>query len=505
MHPNPHSVSSHSERRVNAFRGRRSRLPLRTVEAWLLAILGLHLCFLPWALGTMHPWGQAISLLLAVTGFVMALWPHEYNENLAGGNDFLGSVNGRRLLRFPIFWIGLAILAYVVLQAVNPSWRFAQSTTRWWLVRLQDVSWLPAGVDAPFARFNAWRQVMIYAAAWLSVCSIWIGLSRRLSLRILLWVVSGNALVLGGLLAVQRITGDRRIPWPLNDWTDQPLFASFIYHNHAGAYLALAAFCPIALAVWFFDHGRRSLAKSTPAGVLAFLALFQVGSIFFTLSRGAVLTFTMAVVVLCIWLLVRQRVQPKVPGTNPIIRSAIVAMFLVFIAVAFRYVDFTEIYGRWDSMATQGANDASVRSRVLVRNAAIDMMEAHGLRGVGAGGFRYLFPEYLKYYPEIYKGGNLYWEHAHCDWLEIPVELGLAGDLLVLCGAGWWIAVFVRRRALWSALAVPLILGCLQTVVHAGFDFPFQCPAIMVTWCMMIAIAGRWVELELIGTSRAEG
>jgi O-antigen ligase len=142
---------------------------------------------------------------------------------------------------------------------------------------------------------------------------------------------------------------------------------------------------------------------------------------------------------------------------------------------------------------------------VLVRNAAIDMMEAHGLRGVGAGGFRYLFPEYLKYYPEIYKGGNLYWEHAHCDWLEIPVELGLAGDLLVLCGAGWWIAVFVRRRALWSALAVPLILGCLQTVVHAGFDFPFQCPAIMVTWCMMIAIAGRWVELELIGTSRAEG
>jgi hypothetical protein len=64
---------------------------------------------------------------------------------------------------------------------------------------------------------------------------------------------------------------------------------------------------------------------------------------------------------------------------------------------------------------------------------------------------------------------------------------------------------FVRRRALWNALAMPLIFGCLQTVIHAGFDFPFQCPAILVTWCLIITIAGRWVELGSPSTARAEG
>jgi len=41
-------------------------------------------------------------------------------------------------------------------------------------------------------------------------------------------------------------------------------------------------------------------------------------------------------------------------------------------------------------------------------------------------------------------------------------------------------------------------------VIHAGFDFPFQCPAILVTWCILIAIAGRWIELEPSGSSRTE-
>jgi O-antigen ligase len=180
-------------------------------------------------------------------------------------------------------------------------------------------------------------------------------------------------------------------------------------------------------------------------------------------------------------------------------------MFIVFVAVVFRYLDFSEIWGRWDMIATQGSREVSVHSRVLVRDAAIDMLKTQGLRGVGAGGFRYLFPEYVQNYPEIYEGGTLYWEHAHCDWLEFPIELGLAGDLLILGGAGWWIAFFVRRRAFWNALAVPLLLGCLQTVIHAGFDFPFQCPAILVTWCMIVAIAGRWIELEPSATERTEG
>jgi len=453
----------------------------------------------------MHRWSQAISLGIAIAGIVAALWPRSYSRDLTGDEDPYRLFMGRRLIHFPIFWIGAALLAYVVLQATNPAWRYTQSATQWWLVRMDHIPWLPCGIDAPFTQSNEWRQVIVYTAAWLSVCSVWVGLTRRRSLRILLGIIVGNALLLVGLLAIQQFTGNHRIPWPLTAWTDYPLTASFIYHNHAGAYLALATFCAIALAVWFFDHGSRSFAKSTPASVLALAALLLVGFVFFTLSRGAILTLAVSTAILAGWFLLRWRVLPGIPGANPVIRMAIVAMFIVFVAVVFRYLDFSEIWGRWDMIATQGSREVSVHSRVLVRDAAIDMLKTQGLRGVGAGGFRYLFPEYVQNYPEIYEGGTLYWEHAHCDWLEFPIELGLAGDLLILGGAGWWIAFFVRRRAFWNALAVPLLLGCLQTVIHAGFDFPFQCPAILVTWCMIVAIAGRWIELEPSATERTEG
>ena len=466
---------------MEAFRNRRLRRPLERAEKRLVAILGVYLCFLPWALGAELPWLQWVSLAIAALGFAAAL----------------GSPgSGRRLVRFPIFWIGLALLGYIAVQGANPSWRYVQTTTLWWLVRVRNIPWLPTSIEAPFAKFNAWRQEIVYAAAWLSVCSVWVGVTRRRSLRILLGVVVGNGLALVGLLAVQRFTGNQRIPWPLTAWTRSNITASFIYENHTGAYLGLVAFCAIALALWVFDRDRRALAKSTSAGVLAFGALALIGAVFFTLSRGAVLTLTISVMLLCAWLMLRQRFLPKLPGANPVLKQTVIALFVVFILVVLRYLDFSEIYRRWDAFAEQGRSESSIYSRRLARAAAIGMIEDLGLRGVGAGCFRHRFPLYVMRFPPIYQGGNLYWEHAHCDWLEIPIELGLAGDLLVLLGAAWGMAWFARRRILWHPLAVPLLLGCLQTVLHAGFDFPFQCPAILTTWCVLLALAGRWIELE---------
>jgi len=437
-----------------------------------------------------------MSVVIAATGFVVALRPRLYNGELAGGKEAFGLRMWPRLVRFPIFWIGLALLAYVLTQGLNPGWRYIKLFSRWWVVSRRNISWLPTSIEGPFAESNAWRQLIVYSSAWLSVCGIWVGLTRRRSLRILLGVVVGNALLLGGLLGLQRFTDDHRIPWPLTAWTPNELTASFIYENHTGAYLALAVFCAIALATWHLDHGSRSLAKSTPAGVLALGALFLAGAVIFTLSRGAVLSMSVTLAIFGVWFFLRRKFLPEAPGANPALSNAMFAVFALFIVVAVHYLNFSEIYGRWDTMITQKAQETSVHARLLARAAAVDMLKEQGIRGVGAGGFRYLFPRYVSRYPEIFDHGNLYWQHAHCDWLEIPIELGVAGDLLIVAGAGWGLIWFGRRRTLWNALVVPLLLGCLQTLIHAGFDFPFQCPAILTTWCVLVAVGGKWIELE---------
>ena len=483
-------------RRVESFRSPGRRTPLHPQEAGLLVILCTHLCFLPWALGTMHVWSQLVSLVLGAIGLGVALRPRVYSEGLAEGPTPYRLTMWPRLVRFPGFWIGLLLLAYILVQAYNPTWEFVQNAQFWWLVRRGDISWLPAGIKAPFGRFDAWRQMVIYAGTLLLVCSVWVGVTRRRSLRILLSVITANACAVGAVVIFQHISGTLRAIWPLSELTGAQVTGSFVYENHTGAYLALTAFSAIALATWFSDHGRRALAKSTPAGVLALAALFLGASVLLTLSRGASLSFGIGLLVFVAWYLVRRKVRPMPSAANPTVTTVVVLVFFGFALNAFRHLDILEVYGRFDAMATERLQEPSIHARSLAFGATTEMLKDHWVRGVGAGGFRYLFPEYVKHYPEIYDNGNLFWEHAHSDWLEIPIELGLVGDLLILGAAGWWTARLLRRGTLWNSVSVPLLIGCLQTVIHAAFDFPFQCPAILATWCVLFAIAGRWVEIE---------
>jgi O-antigen ligase len=123
------------------------------------------------------------------------------------------------------------------------------------------------------------------------------------------------------------------------------------------------------------------------------------------------------------------------------------------------------------------------------------MIYAEGAKGIGAGEFRYLFPEYVQKYPEVYDHGNIFWEHAHCDWLEIPIETGATGTLLILAGFIWFAVVLIRNRGFWLPGVFPLLLGCGQTLAHATFDFPFQCPAILISWSALLTMGARWSEM----------
>jgi hypothetical protein len=481
-------------RRLAAFRGRRSRVPLHPAERGLLWLVGVHLCFLPWALGTMQAWSQIISLLLAAAEVAVALCPRMVLRPQGEGK--VRAVPWGRLRRFPIFWIGAALLLLVVVQGLNSAWQFVQNPRFWWLVRRPDVPWLPAGVDAPFGRFNAWRDLLIGAAAWLAVCAVWIGFTRRRSLRIVLGILTANGVGLGLLEFHQRLSGDDQAPWPLSAFTGQKLSASFIYKNHAGAYFGLIAFAAIALATWSHDRGRRTLMKSTPTGVWTLAALLLAGSVLISMSKGAALILALFLLAFAGWFLVRRGRAGTAGATHPVVTALAVAGFAVLAAVTVCYGDLSPYYRRFNDLAAEGAGAESVRSRLLMHAADGDMLRANWVRGVGAGGFRYLFPAYLRHYPPIYQDGQLYWEHAHGDWWEVPIELGLAGDLLLLAGAAWWIRRFSRLRLGWQALSFPLVLGALQTVVHAGIDFPLQCPAILTTWCILLAVAGRYLELE---------
>jgi hypothetical protein len=364
---------------------------------------------------------------------------------------------------------------------------------------MHDIVWLPTGVRVPFARSNAWRQLIIYAACWVSVCAIWRGITRRRSLRIVMGIIVANGLALGTLLIYQHLTGNPRTPWPLTVLTPAGLTASFIYENHAGAYLGLTAFASAALALAFVDHGKRTLMKSTPAGVLACGSLVLAACVPLSLSRGATLSLSFVTLIFIGWYVYQRRIRFSTLRGHSAGTTVIVLIVALLAVNTLSYLDFSSIYDRFDAMAEQKSNLESIHARLLADRAAIQMLRDHWLRGVGAGCFQHLFPDYARSYPEIYLGGTLFWEHAHCDWLEIPIELGLGGDLLLATGFVWLVWRIARSGNFHHAAAMPLLIGCLQTLLNAGFDFPFQCPAILATWCILIVVAVKWVEFDQRG------
>ena len=159
-------------------------------------------------------------------------------------------------------------------------------------------------------------------------------------------------------------------------------------------------------------------------------------------------------------------------------------------------LDFDEALQHFETLADGGKKDISVNMRFDASSASRDMLSDRWPRGVGAGGFRFLFPEYIRRFERSYAGGTLFWEHAHNDWLEVPIELGAWGIAILGAGLVWWIYRLVRS-APWRKLpALLLLLGLGQTMLHAAFDFPFQNPAILTTWLVLAVIVAGWSDLR---------
>jgi O-antigen ligase len=494
VHPRPNPPKTKPASLVESFRPRSNQLALHPQEKWVLGLLTLHLCFLPWALGTMHLWSQCVSLVLALAGFIAAAQPRTYDPHQTSGEP--ARVRPLlRLWRFPLFWTGLLVLAYIAIQGLNPAWRYRSNPSYWWLDPVEHLSWLPSGMEVPFAIAGPWRALLIFASLWLTVCTAWIGLMRRLTFRLLFTFLVVNGVLLSLLGLAQQLTHATGVFW-LVPVSSQSFVASFIYRNHAGAYLNILLAVGAGLAWWYYARANRRLDKSSPAGVFTFAAIIVGLMVLFTSSRGAILlllTFVLLAGISFLWAQVRLASHER----SPAVIAGLLILLVTFIGIGLFSLRVENVWKRFAGMIVDPV--ASAHDRTEAHAAAAEMYAAEPILGWGAGCFRFGFPNYLYKHPEIYYSGTdrrKFWEHAHNDLLEFAVEFGVVGSLLLaapLCWLGW---ALVRRRFWANPLSLLAVLGCALTLVHSRMDFVFQTPAILLTWVLVLLACVRWAELD---------
>lgn len=482
---------------LELFRANTKRLALHPIENGILWVVATHVVLLPWAIGGMRLWAQLPSLALAVLGFALALLPRDYREEHSGAGAFR-LITWPKLVRFPLFWLGLALLGYIALQGFNPAWEYRTDGKTWWMRQVEYVKWLPSGVEVPFERGGPWRMMIIYASVWLTVCTLWVGFTRRRTLQMLFLAIAANGVALAGYGIAQRMMGNGKMFWFWEPPRDAVIFSSFVYKNHAGAYLDLTLFVTCALAAWYYLRGLRRLEKSNPAGVLAFFATGTAVAVLVSYARGATVAM-LAFLCLCIGAFIMHQLRSKSEARKPIVAFVLILIFGFFLKTGLDALGSKAAWTRLKSGLS--GEDLSLQSRHLAARATLDLGQASWPAGSGSGSFKFLFPAYQQHYPEIFffGGRRMYWEHAHNDIAQFFAELGVGG-LLLMAAATAYLSFRLVRGYFWqNPLSAALCLGLTLLVAYSWWDFPFQCPAILLLWWVLAVGTVLWAGFEEAG------
>lgn len=478
------------------------RLEIHGVEKALAVTLLAWALFQPWAFGGVHRLTQFIALGLSVIALGLALVPRIVPDP-AGGPQLVRISPLRQLVRLPLFWLGVALLLYVIIQACNPAWVFKSAPGGWDGAGKPHISWLPTGYEAPFKSINVWRRLLTWTPPVFAGTAIWLGITRRRIGHVLLGALVINGAAVAGLGFIQAATGAPGAYWRVVE-PNTVNYGPFIYRNHAAAYFVVIFLLGLGLALHLFQHGERLHRRSTPAPVLALLALGAAGAVVHSASRGGMLVLVVAALLFGTlawrWVLAR-------PGVRGWVAPLFLAGVFGFGSWTFREDLMGQLMQRIESSKSETTTSSDVRARLYLMEAGAKMAMDHPVYGVGAGGYQFFSKRYLESAPSvtqlivlypnnlIYGLNRSYAMNAHSDLIQIAAELGVVGGGIAFAILAFGVAALLVRARL-HACALGSLVALLAMLLYAALDFPLYAPAIVATVVLAAVVSCRLADLE---------
>ena len=307
---------------------------------------------------------------------------------------------------------------------------------------------------------------------------------RQLRKLVVVFVAMALAQALLGILQVG--VGRDSILALGNPWAGGAATGTYVNKNHFAALMAMAL--PVLVAFWAAEtlpqldaqgerlrehprHADRRLARRL---VWSLLIVLVLAALFFTRSRAGMGTglaaFAAASFVL-VW------------GAGPIaIRISLAVVAGLALALA-AYVGLTPVLERFAPDDLTMSYEGRLRLAVAAVRGGLDFLPV----GSGLGTFADVFP---RYQAEAFVG---YIDHAHNDYAEAFLEMGVAGvaviALLAIAYASRWPVVAARRHSRGLGFVqVAAGLGVLAMAIHGAFDFNFHIPANAVYFAFLAGV-----------------
>ena len=324
-------------------------------------------------------------------------------------------------------------------------------------VSLTPYSTLPTVLAAlPFlavfaGSMHVWQRQGLVAAALLSAaCAA---------------VMLGALQVTGG--------GPESSPWYLYDITNHGAVGFFANSNHMGSLLLVCIPFAIAVLASAGSHGKR------PGSTAGMMTLGVAGLVVVTaglmLNRSlAALGIAMPVILFSALLL---------PGGWKWRKLALPAGALALAASLF-FVMRTPI-----TATAEGTELQSLQSRTDMWSATIELIQQYFPVGSGFGSFAHAF----RFAEDPATVGSKFANHAHNEYLELLLELGLAGAILMLLFLAWWLLQTARvwrsNIASYYSKAATIASGAL--LAHSLVDYPLRTPALAAVFAICLGMMAR--------------
>jgi O-antigen ligase len=133
-----------------------------------------------------------------------------------------------------------------------------------------------------------------------------------------------------------------------------------------------------------------------------------------------------------------------------------------------------------------GGDAVSIQTRTAIWAQTLRIAADTFPFGTGLGSFR----EIYAFYEDPALVNHWYVNNAHSDYLELLLETGLPGLLLIIGFFGWW---FVQARKVWRASQVNLIaraatIASAAVLAHSMVDYPLRTAAISSVFAFCLGV-----------------
>lgn len=343
----------------------------------------------------------------------------------------------------------------------------------------------------------SWHALWEFNAIYLSCFNLALAVVHRRVLRALLFFVTINALMLAVMGTFQKLTRAPGLYFGLQSSPNAAFFATFVYHNHWGAFVLLSTATALGL---MFHHARRinhAGQRHSPALFGLVATLLMAASVPLSTSRSCtVLVLALLAGALAHWLW-RLRRRRRASGGS-IATPATLAVVVFLIGIGGIYLLSRAVIEARVHQTREQIEEVRLRGSLGSREQLYaDTWRMAGEKpwfGWGLGTYATVFQIFNQ--QVSVEGWVPFYAQAHSDWLQALAEVGVVGTALIVLMAAVPLTL-LRRLGRPGSVPGYLLAGCGLLALYAVVEFPFANPAVMEAFWLCFFAALRYHKLTV--------